>query len=87
MWFVRVPPRHALRRHCSRDRARRPSLCQLARCFEVVWRPLPRRVIATTVRLVGVLLPLDHCQCRIKPLVLHDLTRFNGPDLVECPKR
>src|ERR1700733_70379 len=80
------PCRHTLCRHRSRELARRPSLCRLARCFEVVRRPLPRRVIATPVRLVAVLVLLDHCQCRSKPLVLHDLTRFDRLDLVEFPK-
>jgi len=36
------------------------------------------------VRLVGLLVLLYHCQCRAKPLVLHDLT--NGLDLVEFPE-
>ena len=80
---IRVQPR----RHRSRDLARRPSLCRLARCFEVVRRPLPRRVIATTVRLVGVLVLLYHRQCRPKPLVLNDLAGFHGLDLVDLAER
>src|SRR5580704_1976814 len=88
VWFVRVQPRrHALCRHRSRDLARRPPLCRLAGCFEVVRRPLPRRVIATIVWFVSVLVLLYHCQCRAKPLVLHDLARFHGLDLVKLPER
>ena len=85
--FVRVQPRrHALCRHRSRDLARRPSLCRLARCFEIVRWPLLRRVIATPMRLVGVLVLLDHCQCCAKPLVLHDLARFHGLDLIRSAR-
>ena len=85
--FVRARPRrHALCRHRSRDLARRPSLCRLARCFEVVRWPLPRRVIAAPMRLVGVLVLLDHCQCCAKPLVLHDLARFHGLDLIRSAR-
>ncbi len=69
MWFVTVQPRrHALLPPLQPRSGATAVPSSAGPVLRVVRRPLPRRVIATPVRLVGVLVLLDHRQRRASRL-------------------